>query len=1204
MRKETRQGDRRSLEPILIFKVKSISLQTKPMFCGSFPMFRIGQKSEGSMESSSAQRARYRPSGRVAWGTFLPWAIGTAVIALAMGAGMNWLFQRGWYLLFVVPAFAALFGGLLVHLSIKNGKCRSPLVGVIFGLVVGVLIYGGFLYFGMLSLAGADAVLRFDLLPKYVLLRMRTDTSHDVAQPNDRNTLPDPIINGIKFAAECAIVLVFTVSAGSRRSRRAFCERCGTWKKQDLAVFPPGNGKVIAGWLHQGELARLSVLDSYSPRGRDRRATLVALERCEDSETEPCPVYLAVKDVSKAGASGRFDSAFGKLRVNRMELAPEEVASLEPLFPAAAKFSPPIAVTRDATTPSTPVGRQAFIEVKPLPPNEAHKVLSRSGIGIAFFLTMLILPVFYASIGGVVAGIYFSKVTHWLDHKPVDTLQLAEGLAFAAISLIAAIFSGIAGLRNASAIGNLYFRYLSRKAIASRRDKCFDPERPGDLPTHFVQIVPRKNWGTMKVETATDTGYLQIDHRRKELRFEGDVDRYRIPAAAITGCSIATYATSASSNLRYFIVVIQGNTPAGPWEAPISLRPTKLLPPKDHRRRSAEMLMGQITPLLAEQASPVSDGGDGVLPYFGAVESLALKPRVGWVSRFGLRLAIMAVVIAFAFWRGTQIRRDREKRLAQIAAQRLEIEPGEKTSRLPLTLTNIRPNQQIIPVAPYYADGGDWTVFDCAAVDDPGAAFTVAVERPKYLNEQTKIGFTQVALLPGTREAGLNLVKALAKALKQESPTTRIAQPLKTVNFEASFLGDHFGGPEQGLKPDAGTWTATMWSIENEGLDGEIYFNYNLASGRAEFAGTESDSDSDALLGIASAVRDGPRPTRSEQNDPNFTSNGPTVADLQLIPDSLQHRAIFAPNGKRLTYFSMKGPSTIYTITLDSSRQRTTIAQFDGGITSVISPDAEHFLVSERSGSDAMAFGPAMQQRIWWIDRPGNARTQLTGPWGSHGSLIGQERLSPDGRYAEISSLSGTVLDEKRTSVLFVMDLRTRKSIKAAVENVLPIGWIGNGASLRALVRKFGANSSDQKLLIDPVTGNFSPATSENDLDHALSPDGKLRFVVQPKASVAIQSSGGGQLRTFAFDEDDRRFGLAQNISWLSPRYLRLFTAKECFIDLATMKIGYLPTVDNAGQGEPYRYSADFKWALAYGKDGIKLGRVVVPDLESVPTVH
>jgi hypothetical protein len=314
---------------------------------------------------------------------------------------------------------------------------------------------------------------------------------------------------------------------------------------------------------------------------------------------------------------------------------------------------------------------------------------------------------------------------------------------------------------------------LSRRSIGPRKDKWVDPDRPGDLPTYFTQVVPRKNWGTMMLETASDTGFLQIDHRRKEIRFEGDIERFRIPAAAITDCSIATYSTSASSNLKYYVLVIQGRTAAGPWEAPISLRPTDWLPPKFHRRLSAEMLRDQIVPLLAASGAlaPAPEAASVVQPFSGT-EPQELKPRVGMFSRIGLRLLISLLAIAFFAWRANMLRHEHEK-LLRITGMNQDPEPGDKTARLQLAVTNVRYNQQITDDAPYYRDGGDWTVFDCSANEDSGAAFTVAIEKPKYLPPPMKMGFSQAAILPGDRESGAKFISALAAALKVGAPATR-----------------------------------------------------------------------------------------------------------------------------------------------------------------------------------------------------------------------------------------------------------------------------------------------------------------------------------------------------------------------------------------------------------------------------------------------
>jgi hypothetical protein len=907
---------------------------------------------------------------------------------------------------------------------------------------------------------------------------------------------------------------------------------------------------------------------------------------------------LAVKDVSKAGASGRFDSAFGKLRVNRVELLPAEVADLAPVFPAMVKVGVPMAGADAAMGRPAIVGRTALIEVKPLAPNEAHKVLNKGTIGIATGLGLLILPVLYGSIAGVIAGIYYSHVGQWLDHKPVDSARLIGGLALAAVSLALAIFSGVVGLRNSGALGNSLFRHLSRRAIANRKNRWVEPERPGGLPVHFVQVVPRENWGTMKLETASDTGFLQIDPQRKELRFEGDVERYRIPAAAITGCSIASYSTGASANLKYHVVVIQGRTAAGQWEAPISLRSTKWLVPKDHRRRSAEMLRDQITVMLPINPPAAGEGAEPA-PTEDSSQPAAeeMKPKVGWASKYGVRLAVVVVAIGVGVWRAAANRHQRERQLAQIAGFTHDLEPGEKSLRLRLTLAHPRVHQQITDDAPYCRDGGDWTVLDCTSADGGGAAFTVAIEQAKSVGQPPGFGFAAVALLPGSREGGARLVSALCAALHAPAPPAKSPQPLKVYRFSATVLGDDLSSPEWGLKSGGGTWVATQWSFENDGLDGAIYFNYDLTSGRAEMMGTSPDSDADVVEAIAAAVRDGPRPPRTAQNDPNFTNRGPAVVDLQLTADSSQSRAIFAPGGKLLICFGFKGPDTISAVTLDHSRQRSALAHFEGGVNSVICADAEanRFLVGETVAPDAMTFGPRVKQRVWWIDRTAGIRRELTGPWGDHGLVMGQEILSPDGRYAEISSTTGTVLDQKRSMVLYLVDVQSGKSVKAAAEDVFPVGWYGSGRDLRAVATHWQESGTGQSLLVDPDTGSVSPAPTQALPDKTLSPDGQMRFVVDPKVSVTVRRIDGGPGRTFVFEEEDRRYARQENISWLSPRYLRFSAAKQGFIDLATMKMGYLPTEEGGDSGQPFRYSRDFKWALAYGQKGLKLGRVVTP---------
>ena len=149
---------------------------------------------------------------------------------------------------------------------------------------------------------------------------------------------------------------------------------------------------------------------------------------------------------------------------------------------------------------------------------------------------------------------------------------------------------------------------------------------------------------------------------------------------------------------------------------------------------------------------------------FSGTEPQELKPRVGIFSKIGMRLMISALAIAFFAWRGNVLRHEHE-RLSRIIGMNQDPEPGDKMARLQLAVTNVRYNQQITDDAPYYRDGGDWTVFDCSANEDSGVTFTVAIEKPKYLPPPMKMGFSQAAILPRDRESGARFISALAAAL-------------------------------------------------------------------------------------------------------------------------------------------------------------------------------------------------------------------------------------------------------------------------------------------------------------------------------------------------------------------------------------------------------------------------------------------------------
>ena len=229
------------------------------------------------MENSIASRRRYRSSMRVAWISFLPWALATFLLTLFLAMAMNWLFSKGWYIIILAPCVSAVFVTLFVSITIQKGKCRFPALAGLFGFAMGLLLYGGYFYFGMLSFLGPGNAARLDLLPKYIQLRLNSDTQHDVERPDDKPARPDPVMTGVTYAFEFGLILLVTTVPAYRRSKRAFCEKCGQWKLQDLAKFPPNSGAIIRQWLEQGQLANLATLPKYTPPSAKKPLTIAAI---------------------------------------------------------------------------------------------------------------------------------------------------------------------------------------------------------------------------------------------------------------------------------------------------------------------------------------------------------------------------------------------------------------------------------------------------------------------------------------------------------------------------------------------------------------------------------------------------------------------------------------------------------------------------------------------------------------------------------------------------------------------------------------------------------------------------------------------------------------------------------------------------------------------------------------------------------------
>lgn len=82
-----------------------------------------------------------------------------------------------------------------------------------------------------------------------------------------------------------------------------------------------------------------------------------------------------------------------------------------------------------------------------------------------------------------------------------------------------------------------YLRWL-REKIDRRPDAIVPAD---DLDALFVQHIPRRNWKVAIGENACDVGLLRIDYARGVLLFEGDEERWVVPAESIRSFRLQSF---------------------------------------------------------------------------------------------------------------------------------------------------------------------------------------------------------------------------------------------------------------------------------------------------------------------------------------------------------------------------------------------------------------------------------------------------------------------------------------------------------------------------------------------------------------------------------------------------------------------------------------------------------------------------------------
>jgi hypothetical protein len=109
------------------------------------------------------------------------------------------------------------------------------------------------------------------------------------------------------------------------------------------------------------------------------------------------------------------------------------------------------------------------------------------------------------------------------------------------------------------------------------------------------------------LNNASDVGLLVVDQQKREIRFEGDKERWRIPAAAITYCQLEVFVQQQGhAKSRMFYAVLRANHRAGFWEAPIRPRGKRGLF-SGKRKKAAQQLVDAIQKIQGAKQEALAD---------------------------------------------------------------------------------------------------------------------------------------------------------------------------------------------------------------------------------------------------------------------------------------------------------------------------------------------------------------------------------------------------------------------------------------------------------------------------------------------------------------------------------------------------------------------------------------------------------------------
>jgi len=557
--------------------------------------------------------------------------------------------------------------------------------------------------------------------------------------------------------------------------------------------------------------------------------------------------------------------------------------------------------------------------------------------------------------------------------------------------------------------------------------------------------------------------------------------------------------------------------------------------------------------------------------------------------------------------------------------------------RLPLKITKVYSNQRVSATAPWHTNGSgagttqekpttastDWTFLDCELTTDPLTKVTMGIRALQPAKGQLPVAFGEVVLGVPNRESGARFVEAFAAAFGQSAPpspaqsasATSATKPALHLTGNLAITGSDLvpaagGGftlpPRKLFSSSKGTWTATKLFLGGDSSnESEVYFNYSTAEMRAEFTEKDEDYREALIQELAIALRDGPLPERTPENDPILTTTGPHVVNWQRIANK-GVSAEFSTDGAQIIFAEdtnfAKGKLLVAPISNpDARKQWADFEGMSGVIGQAVTSAGLELLVLESIHKDPHIISSDDPQRAWIVDAAGKQEVGVAFGMGKSW-LVWPNSLSPDGRYVAVESWQNAKGNPaSRARSIYVKDLQGGSwrtfELKATMLELVRWTHTADGR-LFAIARtgsKYEPKAEHRLFRLDPRSGELAPLADwpGAKLGEIISSDERRVAALHEKKSLTITDVATSRTSEFVFHPYDRRSLFDGSIAWVDGRYLTFATARPALIDSDSMKMSY-PTAAT-DELQELKFSSNLRFALGTKADGVYLGKVENP---------